>query len=53
MDFLMFDKYTFYIWVSYLLTFAMVAFLFIGAKINHIHVTRQLQIKYIRDKDND
>lgn len=48
MDFLIFDKYALYIWVSYLLTFTMVAFLFISAKINHARIATQLRIKYIR-----
>ncbi|BAS67517.1 MAG: heme exporter protein CcmD [Gammaproteobacteria bacterium] len=50
MDFLMFDKYTTYIWVSYGLTFAMVAFLFISAKSNHTRVVNQLRVKYARGK---
>jgi len=53
MDFLLFDKYTTYIWVSYLLTFAMVSFLFISAKVNRTRVITQLRIKYIRGRNNN
>lgn len=49
----MFDKYTFYIWASYLLTFVMIAFLFINAKLNHTQVVARLRIKYTRGKNND
>ncbi len=49
MDFLLFDKYTIYIWASYLLTFATIAILFVGTKITHKRNTIQLRIKYERD----
>ncbi|NYT26884.1 heme exporter protein CcmD [Candidatus Thiodubiliella endoseptemdiera] len=48
MGFLLFDKYMIYIWVSYLLTFAIVGFLFISTKVNHKRVVTQLRIKYAR-----
>jgi hypothetical protein len=35
MEFLLFDKYTTYIWASYLLTFATVAILFVSTKATH------------------
>ncbi|CAC9452381.1 hypothetical protein BHECKSOX2_118 [Bathymodiolus heckerae thiotrophic gill symbiont] len=50
MEFLLFDKYTSYIWASYLLTFATVAILFIGTKSAHKRAMTQLRIKYARGK---
>ncbi|VVH54798.1 hypothetical protein BSPLISOX_2595 [uncultured Gammaproteobacteria bacterium] len=50
MEFLLFDKYTTYIWVSYLLTFATVAILFVSTKATHKRTITQLRIKYARDK---
>ncbi|CAB5502064.1 hypothetical protein [uncultured Gammaproteobacteria bacterium] len=49
-EFLLFDKYTAYIWASYLLTFATVAILFVGTKATHKRTITQLHIKYARDK---
>ncbi|SFV88268.1 hypothetical protein MNB_SUP05-SYMBIONT-7-383 [hydrothermal vent metagenome] len=48
MEFLLFDKYAAYIWASYLLTFAIVGFLFVSTKANHKRVVTQLRIKYAR-----
>lgn len=53
MEFLTFDKYAFYIWASYFLTFAVIAFLFISTKTNHTQVLTKLRIKYTRDKNNN
>ncbi|SMM97978.1 hypothetical protein SPONN_262 [uncultured Candidatus Thioglobus sp.] len=50
MDFLVFDKYAYYIWTSYLLTFIVIAFFFISAKSNRKRIITQLRIKYLRDK---
>ncbi|SMN11876.1 hypothetical protein SPBRAN_69 [uncultured Candidatus Thioglobus sp.] len=50
MEFLAFDKYAYYIWASYLLTFIIIAFFFISAKSNRKHIITQLRIKYLRDK---
>lgn len=50
MDFLLFDKYSIYIWASYLLTFITIAILFISAKITHKRTMTQLRIKYARGK---
>lgn len=50
MEFLMFDKYTLYIWASYLLTFITIAFLFINTKAKHTQIISKLRIKYSRDK---
>ena len=50
MEILMFDKYTAYIWASYLLTFATVAFLFINTRSTHKRAIMQLSIKYSREK---
>ncbi|CAC9435194.1 heme exporter protein CcmD [bacterium endosymbiont of Bathymodiolus sp. 5 South] len=50
MEFLLFDKYTTYIWASYLLTFATVAILFISTKATHKRTITQLRIKYKRNK---
>jgi heme exporter protein CcmD len=49
-DFLLFDKYTTYIWASYLLTFFTVAILFVGTKVTHKRTIIQLRIKYARGK---
>lgn len=53
MEFLLFDKYAAYIGASYLLTFAIVGFLFISTKANHKRVVTQLRIKYARGEKND
>ncbi|VVM22523.1 hypothetical protein BSPWISOXPB_3443 [uncultured Gammaproteobacteria bacterium] len=45
MEFLLFDKYTTYIWVSYFLTFATVAILFVSTKATHKRTITQLRIK--------
>ncbi|MBA5249394.1 hypothetical protein MNB_SUP05-SYMBIONT-4-491 [hydrothermal vent metagenome] len=50
MEFLLFDKYAAYIWVSYGLTFAVIAFLFISTKTNHNRAVSQLRVKYARAK---
>ncbi|CAC9642849.1 heme exporter protein CcmD [bacterium endosymbiont of Bathymodiolus sp. 5 South] len=50
MEFLLFDKYTTYIWASYLLAFATVAILFISTKATHKRTITQLRIKYKRNK---
>ncbi len=51
MDFLLFDKYSAYIWASYLLTFLTIVVLFVGAKTTHKRTITQLRIKYARDKN--
>jgi heme exporter protein CcmD len=43
MEFLLFDKYTTYIWASYLLAFATVAILFISTKATHKRTITQLR----------
>ncbi len=50
MDFLLFDKYSAYIWASYFLTFITIAILFISTKTIHKRNITQLRIKYARDK---
>lgn len=50
MEFLIFDKYAVYIWASYGLTFATIAFLFFSTKANRKRVVTQLKIKYARGK---
>lgn len=49
-EFLLFDKYTTYIWVSYLLTFSTVVILFVDTKVTHKRTIIQLRIKYAKDK---
>ncbi|MEO1890155.1 MAG: heme exporter protein CcmD [Candidatus Thioglobus sp.] len=50
MELLSFDKYAYYIWFSYFLTFAVVAILFIRTQSIHKNVITQLRIKYSRGK---
>ena len=50
MELLSFDKYAYYIWFSYFLTFGVVAILFIRTRSIHKNVITQLRIKYSRDK---
>ena len=50
MELLSFDKYAYYIWFSYFLTFGMVAILFIRTRSIHKNVITQLRIKYSRGK---
>lgn len=50
MDFLFFDKYTYYILASYLLTFITITILFISAKMNHKNVITKLGAKYAREE---
>ncbi|HIG88946.1 heme exporter protein CcmD [Candidatus Thioglobus sp.] len=49
-DFLLFDKYVYYIWFSYLLTFGIIIILFIRTKSIHKNTMIQLRIKYTREK---
>lgn len=46
---LSFDKYTYYIWVSYFLTFATICVLLYRTKSMHKKAITQLRIKYARD----
>jgi len=47
---LSFDKYAYYIWFSYFLTFGVIAILFIRTKSIHKDAITQLRIKYSRGK---
>ncbi|HIC39796.1 MAG TPA: heme exporter protein CcmD [Piscirickettsiaceae bacterium] len=49
-SFLTFDKYAYYIWFSYFITFSIIAVLFISTKSTHKKTMIQLRIKYLRDK---
>jgi heme exporter protein D len=50
MELLSFDKYAYYIWFSYFLTFAIIAILFIRTRFIHKNVITQLRVKYSRGK---
>lgn len=50
-SFLPFGKYAFYIWFSYLITFTVIAVLFIRTRIIRINTFKQLHIKFTREND--
>ncbi|MBT3195997.1 MAG: heme exporter protein CcmD [Candidatus Ruthia sp.] len=50
LDLVSFDKYTYYIWFSYFLTFAVISVLFFRTKSLHEKAIIQLRIKYSRGK---
>jgi heme exporter protein D len=49
-SFLPYGKYAFYIWFSYLMTFAVIATLFIRTRSIHKKTFKQLRIKYSRNQ---
>jgi len=51
LDMFSFDKYTYYIWFSYFITFAVIAILFFRTKSLHESAIMQLRIKYSRGKE--
>ena len=48
-EFLPYGKYAFYIWFSYLITFGVIALLFIRTRNMRKDILKQLQIKYTRE----
>ena len=50
MELLSFDKYAYYIWFSYFLTFGIIAILFIRTRSIRKNVITQLRVKYSRGK---
>ena len=48
-SFLPYGKYAFYIWFSYLMTFAVIATLFIRTRSIHKKTIKNLRIKYSRN----
>lgn len=49
-SFLPFGKYAFYVWFSYLVTFIVIAILFIRTRSIHNNTLQQLRIKFTREK---
>lgn len=47
---LSFDKYAYYIWFCYFLTFFIIAILFVRTQTTHKNTMIQLRIKYSRGK---
>ena len=51
LSFLPYGQYALYIWLSYGLTFILIAGLFLRASINHKKIRNQLKNKYAREND--